>query len=349
MHVMHDASSAASAPELLAGIDLNLVVAFDALTRERSVTRAALRVGLTQSAMSHALRRLRDLLGDPLLVRGRGGMVLTPRAEALAGPVRGSLVALAHALRASGDFEPATTRRSFRLGAPDLFNLLVLPSLLARFRALAPNASLTATAIPSGSVGEILEAGELDFVIMPRLDEPNAPGSSDGPGLARTTLFRDQLTCFLRSDHPALSAVERRRRSRLSVARYLDLGHIVVSLGGSGAGPVDDALAARDLQRRVVLRLPSFYTALAVVARSDLVLTGPTGLSRLSPPVPSVASTPTPLPIAEHRVEMLWHERFSSDAAHAWMRALVAEVARGVGLGRPRGMPRSRKAHPRGA
>ncbi len=108
-------------------IDLNLLVALDALTRERSVTKAAERAGVTQSAMSHTLRRLRDLFDDPLLVRGRGGMVLTPRAEALTVPLRGGLLSLARTLDEPEVFDPAHTSRTFRIVSPDLFDALVLP------------------------------------------------------------------------------------------------------------------------------------------------------------------------------------------------------------------------------
>ena len=121
-HVTHD----------LHRIDLNLLVALDALTRERSVTKAAERAGVTQSAMSHTLRRLRELFDDPLLVRGRGGMVLTPRAEALTVPLRSGLVSLARTLAEPEAFDPAHASRTFRIVSPDLFDALVLPTLLQR-------------------------------------------------------------------------------------------------------------------------------------------------------------------------------------------------------------------------
>ena len=125
----------------LHGIDLNLLAAFDALAEERNVTRAAARAGVTQSAMSHTLRRLRDLLGDPLLVRGGGGMVLTPRAEALRAPLRAALAELARVLDEPAQFDPATSTRGFRVVAPDLFDMLALPRLLPRLAAQAPGMS----------------------------------------------------------------------------------------------------------------------------------------------------------------------------------------------------------------
>jgi len=122
--------SEAALPERLARIDLNLLVAFDALAREQNVTRAAERVGVTQSAMSHALRRLRELLDDPLLVRGKSGMVLTARAEALVLPLRSGLVSVDRALVRAERFDPRTARRKFRLATPDLFDLLAIPTFV---------------------------------------------------------------------------------------------------------------------------------------------------------------------------------------------------------------------------
>src|ERR1700754_2270672 len=138
MSPVHIEPSADIGPEQLARIDLNLLVALDALARERSVTRAAERVGVTQSAMSHALRRLRELLGDALLVRGQGSMVLTPRAQALSLPVRSGLVTLGRALAEPEPFVPSTAQRTFTIATPDLFDVWVGPALLERTRRDAP-------------------------------------------------------------------------------------------------------------------------------------------------------------------------------------------------------------------
>jgi DNA-binding transcriptional LysR family regulator len=319
MSRVHDVPSA---PESLAGVDLNLLVAFDALARERSVTRAAARVGLTQSAMSHALRRLRVLLGDPLLVRGRGGMVLTPRAEALAMPVRSSLVTLHRALRQPPEFDPSTARRAFRLSSPDLFDVLMLPRLLERIRQEAPGVDIAVAAVPAPALPEGLETGEVDVAVVPRLDKAESIDAR-APGLLRRTLFRDHLVCLLRADHPAL-----RSRGKLTVSKYVSLSHAMISPGGTGGGPVDQALERKGLRRRITLRVPNFYSALAIVARSDLVLTGPAGLVRLAPSEPAIVALPPPLRVPGHCIDLVWHERFSSDPGNAWLRELLAAVAR---------------------
>jgi DNA-binding transcriptional LysR family regulator len=328
MNQVHDVAPAA--PERLAAIDLNLVVAFDALARERSVTRAAHRVGVTQSAMSHALRRLRDLLGDQLLVRGRSGMVLTPRAESLVVPLRSSLVTLGRALTEPPEFEPASARRSFCIASPDLFDVLVVPRLLARIRNDAPGIDIRVITIDDERLADQLETGEVDVAITPLIDRTeNGPVQEDAPGLLRRKILRDRFACLLRADHPVFGAGRRRSvPPALSLEAYAALSHVLVSPRGGGPGLVDEALQKHGLSRRIALRIPHFYAGLAIVAKSDLVLTAPAALGRLIPgDLPVVALRP-PLRLPRHTVNLTWHERFTKDTGHAWLRRLVTEVAR---------------------
>jgi DNA-binding transcriptional LysR family regulator len=313
-----------AAPERLSAVDLNLTVAFDALARELSVTRAAQRVGVTQSAMSHSLRRLRELLGDPLLVRGRGGMVLTPRAEALVVPLRSALVMLGRALAAGPGFEPGSARRAFSIASPDLFDVLMVPALLERVRDRAPAVDIAVVPAEERRLAERLETGEVDVAITPRLDELDrelAPGSAGG--LLQRTLLRDRFVCLLRADHPALRA-----RRGLTLEGYAALSHALVSPRGEGPGFVDRALERHGLVRRIALRVPHFYSALAIVAHSDLVLTAPSALGRLAPAGLPVRALAPPLRLPRHSVNLVWHERFSNDPGHRWLRDLVLEVAR---------------------
>jgi DNA-binding transcriptional LysR family regulator len=320
------------APAELSGIDLNLVVLFDAVAREGNVTRAAERLGVTQSALSHALRRLRKLVGDPLFVRGSGGMVLTPRAGALVVPLRSALVTLGRALSEPEPFAPGSARRAFRIATPDLFDVLVLPPLLERIRSEAPGIDVTIVPVDQPRLAERLETGDVDVAIVPREEAPSraAPAPAEG-GLVRRTLFRDRLVCLIRGEHPLLvgSPGRRSRRKRsLPMDDYVRLSHLLVSPSGEGPGPVDRALAERGLARRIALRIPHFYSALAIVARSDLVLTAPTALARLAAKKPKVVTLSPPLRLPGHSVDLVWHERFSKDPAHAWLRELLAGVAR---------------------
>jgi DNA-binding transcriptional LysR family regulator len=313
----------------LHGIDLNLLTAFDALAEERSVTRAAARAGVTQSAMSHTLRRLRELLDDPVLVRGAGGMVLTPRAEALRAPLRAALADLARALTEPVDFEPCSSTRAFRLVAPDLFDMLALPRLLPHLAAHAPGVDLAIVPRPP-RLAEALEAGEVDLAIEPILldEEPFDRRLEAGPALERRTLFRDHLRCFVRREHPAIN-----KSRRLSMRAFVAAGHVLVSPTGSGAGVVDRYLAREGKQRRVVVRVPQFGSALAIAAHSELVLTAPSAVMAAEGAEASLVSLAAPLTLPHHAVTMLWHPRFTEDPGHRWFRDTLVEVSAGLATG----------------
>ena len=313
-------------------MDLNLVVAFDALARELSVTRAAQRVGVTQSAMSHALRRLRDLLGDELLVRGRSGMVLTPRADSLVVPLRSGLVTLGRALS-----QPIRIRAGVR--APRILHRFAgsvrrasRPPLLERIRDEAPGVDVRITSIDDRRLPDQLETGEVDVAITPLIEQIGSEAAGDGaPGLLRRTLLRDRFACLIRANHPIFEGNRRGRPSKgdsLSLEAYTELSHVMVSPSGEGPGLVDQALAQRGLVRRIALKIPHFYSALAIVARSDLILTAPAALSRLVSENLSVVTLPAPLRLPRHSVNLTWHERFSKDQGHVWLRRLVSDVAR---------------------
>lgn len=313
--------SSVHAPDNLHRIDLNLLVALDALARERNVTKAAERAGVTQSAMSHTLRRLRELFDDPLLVRGRGGMVLTPRAEALAVPLRSGLVSLARTLAEPAAFEPERASRTFRIVSPDLFDALVLPTLLQRLGRDAPSVDLAVVPMPQ-RLSDRLETGDVDLAIYPVLldPEPFDLGTQVDAELQSRTLFRDSFRCFVRNAHPALAGGR-----KLTLKTFTRLNHVLVSPGGEGAGLVDRILRAEGLERRIALRVPHFATALEVIAQSDLLLTAPSSLGRC-PGASALASRPAPLDIPEHAITMIWHPRFTEDPAHRWLRELMIDV-----------------------
>jgi DNA-binding transcriptional LysR family regulator len=333
------------ASEQLAGFDLNLLVAFDALARERSVTRAAARLGVTQSAVSHALRRLRELLGDPLLVRSGNGMALTPHAESLVVPVRGGLITLSRALSGPAEFEPGRARRGFVLASIDLFDVLVVPALLARVRREAPGIDLSVVAAGDRRLAEPLATGEVDAAIVPQQQAPQGTAQAEAGGLIRKTLFRDRFVCLLRADHPALAVARKRGRGAaqkgLSLETYLACSHALISSSATGRGLVDERLAAQGRTRRIALRIPHFYSALAIVAQSDLVLTGPEALVSLAAPEMNVVALPVPIELPDPCINLVWHERFGNDPGHRWLRELTAEVARGVQAELPRAQRRA--------
>jgi len=182
MHSNHDVAG------ILGAVDLNALVALDALLSTKSVTRAAERLGLTQSAMSHALRRLRGVVDDPLLVRAGAGMALTPRAEVLQPNLHTALLGLARIVEAPEGFDPKTTRRGFRLCTPDLFDLLVLPSLLSGLRESAPGVDVALLPAGHPNIGAALASGEVDLAVVPVAQW--APGMDASAGLVRKTILR---------------------------------------------------------------------------------------------------------------------------------------------------------------
>jgi DNA-binding transcriptional LysR family regulator len=306
----------------LGRMDINLLVSLDALLQLRSVTAAAKQLGVTQPAMSHALRRLREQFNDGLLVRAGGAMVLTPRAESLSRPLRAALVQLSETIAAPEPFDPGTTDRTFRMVSPDLFDLLLLPALLREMARAAPGATLSVS--PGFSrASEHLATGEIDIAIAPSL----LPRSSErfgpplAPDLRLRRLVEDRFQAFVRVGHPALE------RRRLSVAAFARLDHVLVSPTGLGAGPADAALEAHGVARRIVLRVPTFASALAAVRESDLVIVAPGVLETQAGRMGlAVLKLPAQLTLPDHALSMVWHPRYQDDPGHAWLRALLLRV-----------------------
>lgn len=291
----------------LAAVDLNLLVALEALLAERSVTRAADRVGLSQPAMSRALGRLRALFGDRLFVRTTEGLVPTPRAEALAEPLARALAGVRGLLRPDG-FDPATYRGRLRLTCPDIQSLEILPPLMDRLRRQAPGLDVEVLNLHGDGL-DMLLAGEAELATG-RFTEPR-------PGIYGMVAYRSGFACVVRADHPVVA-------EGLTLERYVDLPHVLVTVTGRGPGTVDEALAERGLSRRVALRLPHFLAAPLIVARTDMVLTLPRALARRMAALAPLAVLEPPLPLDGFDIGLAWHERMQDDPAHAWFRREVA-------------------------
>ena len=301
-------------PVHLAGIDLNLLVALDALLTEAHVTRAARRVSLTQSAMSRALSRLRVLLDDPLLVRTSQGMRPTPRALALAAPLRRTLEEVEALVYDRPAFVPARARRTFTVAAPDYAKAVLLPPVLAQLAREAPGVDLVLVP-PPADLDAALTSGEVELVLGLK--------QASSAGLVWTPLLADGFACLLRKGHPALGRP-------LTVERFAALAHLQVAPGGRPGGALDDALAARGLTRRVALRVPGFLGAAPLVAQSDLVCTLPARLAALGVASHPLVVVRPPLPLSGFRFSQAWHERLRHDPGHAWLRGVFASVAKAL-------------------
>lgn len=293
----------------LSTVDLNLLKLFEALVRERSVTQAGLRLGLSQPAASRALGRLRTMLGDRLVVRGKLGLELTPRGEALADPVT-RLLEDARSIVSPMVFDPAAATGRITIAAHDHLSLVVLAGLLARLERQAPALSLH-IAQPAGDNVRLVEQGGADLALG--IFE-SLPGS-----LHRRGLYADSLVCVVRSDHPCVA-------DGLSLARYVALRHITVTISGVGQSAVDVALSAMGLTRQVALRVPHFLAGAMLVADSDMILTLPSRLARLLAKRLPLALLDLPLQVAPLSPAMVWHERFHHDPAHVWVRRQLVDV-----------------------
>ncbi|WP_431886947.1 LysR substrate-binding domain-containing protein [Micromonospora wenchangensis] len=300
-------------------LDANLAVALDALLTEQSVTRAAARLQTSPAAMSRTLARLRRVLRDPLLVRAGQRLVPTPRAEALrdeAGAVVRRLEAL---LAPSGGIDPAALRRTFTVQAADLVGAAVTPGLIRLARRRAPGVSLRVLA-EEWEAGPALRDGRIDLEI----------GAIDhvDPETHVEELVTLTMAAGVRAGHPLTEGT-------LTAARLAAAEHVAVSRRGRFTGPLDTALAAQGLSRRVGAVLPGHLAAMMLAAAEDVVCLVPTALpgeppSRLSDAAHALGLRllEIPLPLPPLTIGMAWHPRHSVDGAHRWLRDAVRHVLR---------------------
>ncbi len=292
-------------------VDLNLMIVLQALLRERQVTRAALAVGLSQSATSHALSRLRELFGDPLLVRSGNRLDLTPRATSLLPELERGLAHLGAALAGEAAFDPASAERRFTVAIADYGQALLLGPLLRRLGSEAPRVELTAISLPSAV--EPIDSGAVDMGVVASGPLP--------PGFSARELFDDGFVCCVRKRHPSV------RGPRIKLEQYLALGHVLVAPSGTRGSVVDTELERRGHVRRIAIRISSFLLAPLIVSQSDLVSTGPERLlGRLAPHYPIRIVEP-PLKLPRFKLWLVWHSRRDHDPAHAWLRALIERAS----------------------
>lgn len=285
--------------------DLNLLVTFDALMRERSVSRAADRLALTQPAVSNALNRLRQLLDDPLLVRTQRGMAPTQRALELLGPVQSALTQLDKCLAQPPIFDPVTSRQKFVLGTTDYVAMLLLPLFLDHLRRQAPGVKLHIKNLGPIGPEDALESGLYDFAIGRFL--------KTNPRLKKELWLEDKLCCLVRRDHPVTNKA-------FNLRQFVDLEYVWVTTS-ERRGLVDTWLQSNNFQRRITLTIPSYTTGAMIVADTDLGLVLPQRFANKF--AKSLAVTALPLPrkmnLETFNVDIMWHPRHSSTPAHQWL------------------------------
>jgi DNA-binding transcriptional LysR family regulator len=300
----------------ISSIDLNLLVALDVLVEERSVTKAGQRIGLSQPAMSNALRRLRQVLDDPVLVRTSQGMVPTTLATELVGPVRKALAELEGALTTDKRFEPSKAGRVFRVAAMDHTWVVLLPHVARLLSSRAPGIRLDLFPY-SDTTNTDLESGAIDAAVV--------VGGRHGraAGFQRAELYDDNFECLVRKNHPLV-------KRRLTLRRYLDLGHVLASPRSRRGGLVDRALKKKGLSRRVQVIVPHFVAAPFVVAQTDLIATLPRGVALPFARMLDLRVFPPPLKFQGGPWFLVWHGRTLHDPAQMWLREQIMEVSRGL-------------------
>lgn len=300
----------------LSQIDLNLLVALDALLAERSVTRAARRVGLGQSAMSHNLARLRALFGDELLTRGPDGLRPTPRALALADPVRIALAQITAIVTPEGAFDPRTAERLFRIGLPDGAEVMLGPPLLAHIAENAPGIRLRLQS--SDRLFEELDADRLDLGIG------FGPLPEGGLHHKRRVLTTDTYLCMFNADRLKITPP-------ISLEDYLRVPHVLTSIRTGERGIVDETLAGLGLSRTVALTTTRFVAVPFLVAGAPVITTMPARLARLFAKELGLSLSPVPIPLPEPSATLVWHSSYDRDPAHMWLRQTMARIAEAAG------------------
>lgn len=296
--------------------DLNLLKVFDAVMAERGVSRAARRLGLTQSAVSNALARLRRSFGDELFVRTPAGMEPTALARGLAKPVTAALDQMRGALTSMAPFDPAGSSHRFIIGMADHAEFLFAPPLASCLAHEAPNARLTIRAVDRDRVLDMIDG---DVVTLAIGVLPDAP-----PHMTRIVLMRQRLAVVMRTDHPAAAAP-------LDLDTYLAFDHVLVSAVGSEVGAVDRALAAIGRRRRLQLVASHLLAAAAMVAGDTLLCTLPERVAHALAAPFGLTVRPVPLDMpGSAATTMIWHRRHDSDGAHVWLRRRLAAIARPI-------------------
>lgn len=305
----------------LLSFDLNLLRVLDALLETQSTTAAADRVGLSQPAVSGALKRLRYSLDDPLFVREGQRLVPTNFAQSLALPLRQTLDQLQSLLSGAESFDPARASRTFRIAGTDFVGEMILPSLAKRFLAEAPGIRLILVDQTYRSNAELLSEGVIDIGIVPMTPAPE-------PHWAETVHLSDQPAVMIaRKGHPRLRRAKIKAGEVVPMNLFCDLAHALMSPNGQLEGILDVKLREKGHSRRVVTSAPYFSSLCRIAAESDLVAVVPVGMARKAADQMKLDLFECPIPPLV-RLKLIWHRKHSHDAGHKWLREQLLAGAR---------------------
>ena len=299
----------------LARLDLNLLLVFHHLLREKRVSAVATVLGMSQPAVSSALGRLRSSLGDELFLRTQRGMEPTPYALQLAEPVATALDGLQQALNVRASFDPATSERSFTLAMTDVGEMYFLPVLMDALAGAAPGVTLNVVAVTSASLKDDMASGRTDLALglLPQLQA----------GFFQQALFRQPYVCLMRESHPLAHA------EGLTLSDFAAASHVRVMAAGTGHGRIDAAISEtleqQGWQRRIRLTVPNYVALGDVLGHSDLIATVPERFAqRVTGPF-ALTTRALPLAVDGSAIHQFWHARLQKDPGHQWLRELVAQ------------------------
>lgn len=293
-------------------LDLNLLLAFDAIDRERNITLAAERVGLSQPALSNALARLRKLLNDPLFVRTAKGMEPTPYAVRLSGPIRKACELIDGALKIDASFDPTRTSRKFSVYMTDIGEAVMLPRLLRHLQTFAPRIGINVETIPKHGIQEAMTSGDVDLAV--------GLFEGLGGGFFEQRLYRDDFVCIVRADHPTVG-------NTFSQQQFIDLPHVLVSSGGTGhEAAIEKIVVKQRVKRSVALSVPHFLALPAIVAQTDATGTVPRKLALSFMNSINIKLLTSPIKFPTIEIKQHWHARYHHDPANKWLRGVFAEL-----------------------
>ncbi len=296
----------------ISGMDLNLLVAFEALYQERHVSRAARRIGLAQPSLSNALSRLRYIFKDELFLRTSGGMLPTARAEAIAPRVMEALALMREVLESGGVFDPAKAQANIVIAAADYFELTILPQLMRHLQTHAPGIRIRTKFLEKELIAEQLDRREVDlaFGIIGGLPER----------VCSKPVVQERFVCLLRQGHPI-------RTKKMSMQHYLAYPHVLFSLRADARGIVDDVLARQGLARDIGLTVSHFISLAFIVKESDMIATVPQGVADVLAPHLPIRILPPPLEIAPFHLSLMWGRAMENDPLNRWMRDTIQTIA----------------------
>jgi DNA-binding transcriptional LysR family regulator len=299
----------------LSNLDLNLLKVLDALIAERNVTRAGERLGRSQPAVSNALQRLRRLLGDELLVRGRNGLVLTPRADAIREPLREAISLVESCFAGEAQFSPAKATGVFRLSTPDRLSLALVPPLLARLQRFAPNMALQVMTADRQQALDLLNEDRTDLALGWLDEKPSH--------LNAESMHEENLFCVFRRDHPIL-----KRGMKFDIATVLSFPHLVVSATGQRTAIFDDLLLRHGLRRHALVAVTNFTVVPHLLGSSNMIGVFTKLAADVFQKSFKLAKRPVPIDVGKISTKMVWHIRDDRDRKHVWLREQIKAVYR---------------------